>query len=303
MNGEDIPGYFEMIIIKKDGTEVPIELTSAYTQYEGERANVAFIRDITERKQAEDRERQLQEELALSSRLASIGELAAGVAHELNNPLTAVIGYSERLLRNNYDRNTISSLEKINSEALRVSKVIDNLITFARRREPKREYSDINTIVRTALELRAYELKTSNIEVEVELAEDLPEVIADFHQIEQVFLNIILNAEQAMTETQNGGKLIIRTKRLKNSIRISFTDNGPGIPEENIDKIFDPFFTTRGNKDGTGLGLSICHGIVQEHDGKICARSKPGKGTTFNIEIPLKTRKRKNKKTPQEVLS
>lgn len=290
MNGKDIPGYFEMIIIKKDGTEVPIELTSAYTQYEGERANVAFIRDITERKKAEERERQLQEELTLSSRLASIGELAAGVAHELNNPLTAVLGYSERLLKNDYDQNTISGLEKIHREALRASKVIENLITFARRREPKKEYSDINNIVQTALELRAYELKTSNIEVEVELTEDLPEVMADFHQMEQVFLNIILNAEQAMTETQNGGKLTIKTQRLKNAIRISFSDNGPGIPEENIDKIFDPFFTTRENKAGTGLGLSICHGIVQEHSGKIYARSKPGKGVAFFIEIPLKNR-------------
>ncbi len=286
MDGEIIPGLFEMSFIRKDGTEVPIELTSAYTTYKGERANVAFIRDITERKQAEEREKELQKELNLSSRLASVGELAAGVAHEINNPLTGIIGFSQRLLRKSTDEEVSRDLEMIHNEALQAARVVENLQTFARRREPKKQYSDTNDIVQKALELRTYELKTSNIEVISNLAPSLPETMVDFHQIQEVFLNIILNAEQVMTEAHGEGKLTIKTKEVKDYIRISFTDDGSGIPAEHLDKVFDPFFTTREEGGGTGLGLSICHGIVTEHGGRIYVRSKPGKGATFIVELP-----------------
>jgi len=248
---------------------------------------VAVFDDITERKQAEEREKQLQTELHLSSRLASIGELAAGVAHEINNPLTGMIGFSQRLLRKSTDEATSRDLERIHNEAQRAAKVVQNLLTFARRRESKKEYSDINDILGRALELRAYELRTSNIELAVELAPDLPKVMADFQQMQEVFLNIILNAEQAMTEAKGGGKLAIKTKKTKDNIRICFTDDGPGIPAEHLDRLFDPFFTTREEKGGTGLGLSVCHGIVTEHGGRIYAKSKPGKGATFFVELPL----------------
>ena len=287
MSGEIIPGLFEMSIITKDGTEVPIEVTSAYTIYQGQRANVAFIRDITERKQAEEREKELQQQLYLSSRLAAIGELAAGVAHEISNPLTGILGFSQRLMRKSTDEEVSRDLERIHSEAQRVAKVVGNLLTFARRREPRKEYSDINDILQQALELRAYELKTSDIEVVTSLAPSLPETMADFHQIQEVFLNIILNAEQAMSEANSGGKLSVKTQPTRDYIRISFADDGPGIPAEQLDKIFDPFFTTRGEKGGTGLGLSLCHGIVTEHAGRIYAKSKPGKGATFFVELPL----------------
>ncbi|MBA7627252.1 Adaptive-response sensory-kinase SasA [subsurface metagenome] len=289
MRGEAIPKLFELSIIRKDGTEVPIEVTSAYSTHKGERANVAFIRDITERKQAEERERQLQQELHLSSRLAAIGQLAAGVAHEINNPLTGMLGYSELLLRKPTDENTKKGLEIIHSSSLRVAKIVQNLLTFARHRQPKKEYVDINEIVKEALELRAYELKTSNIEVALDLAPDLPQIMGDFHQIQEVFLNLILNAEQAMTEAHRGGKLIIKTKQLKGRVRVSFTDDGPGIPAEHLNKLFDPFFSTRGEKGGTGLGLSICHGIVEEHRGRIYAKSKMGEGATLFVELPVTT--------------
>jgi PAS domain S-box-containing protein len=287
MSGEIIPGLFEMSIIIKDGTEVPIEVTSAYTTYKGQRANVAFIRDITERKQAEEREKELQQQLYFSSRLASIGELAAGVAHEISNPLTGIMGFSERLMRRSTDDEVSQDLEVIHSEAQRVAKVVENLLTFARRRQPKKEYLNINDILQQALELRAYALETSNIEVVTSLASGLPKTMADFHQIQEVFLNIILNAEQAMSEANAGGKLSVKTQPTGDYIRISFADDGPGIPAEQLDKVFDPFFTTRGEKGGTGLGLSLCHGIVTEHGGKIYAKSKPGKGATFFVELPL----------------
>jgi len=287
MSGEIVPGLFEMSVITKDGTEVPVEVTSAYTTYKGQRANVAFIRDITERKQTEEREKELQQQLNLSSRLASIGELAAGVAHEISNPLTGIMGFSQRLMRKSTDEEVSRDLEMIHNEAQRVAKVVGNLLTFARRHEPRKEYSDINDILRKALELRAYELETSNIEVALDLAPSLPKTMADFHQIQEVFLNIILNAEQAMSEANGGGKLSVKTQQTRDYIRISFADDGPGIPAEQLDKIFDPFFTTRGEKGGTGLGLSLCHGIVAEHDGRIYAKSKPGKGATFFVELPL----------------
>jgi len=251
---------------------------------------IVIEEDITERKQAEEREKQLQQELNLASRLASIGELAAGVAHELNNPLTGIMGFSERLLRKTRGERSKRDLARIHDEAQRAAKVVENLRTFARRYETRKQYLDIDDILQKAVELRAYELKTSNIEVVTELATNLPKTMVDFQQIQQVFLNIILNAEQTITEANRGGKLIIKTQPMKDCIRISFTDDGSGIPAEHLDKVFDPFFTTRGEKGGTGLGLSICHGIVTGHGGTIYAESKPGKGTTFFVKLPLATK-------------
>ncbi|MFC1991322.1 ATP-binding protein [Chloroflexota bacterium] len=244
-------------------------------------------RDITERKQAEEREKQLQHELNLSTRLASIGELSAGVAHEINNPLTGIIGFSQRLLRKSTDEEFSRGLERIHSEAQRAARVVENLRTFARRSEPEKERCNIGEILARTLELRAYELKHSNIELEVNLDPNLPPVMADFQQLQQVFLNIVLNAEQAMIETNSRGKLVLKTEKVKDYARISFVNDGPEIPAEQIDKLFDPFYTTRGDKGGTGLGLSVCHGIVEEHNGRIYAESKPGKDTTFFVELPL----------------
>ncbi|GAJ01679.1 unnamed protein product, partial [marine sediment metagenome] len=180
-----------------------------------------------ERKRAEEREKQLQEEIHLSSRLASIGELAAGVAHELNNPLTGIVGFSQRLLRKSTDKTVSRDLERIHNEAQRAVKVVQNLLTFARRHGLKKGYADINEILGRTLELRAYELRTSNIELAVELAPDLPKIMADFGQIQEVFLNIILNAEQALTEADHGGKLSVRTRKIRDYIEVCFIDDGP----------------------------------------------------------------------------
>ena len=182
-------------------------------------------------------------------------------------------------MRKSTDEEVSHDLEIIHSEAQQVAKVVGNLLTFARRREPKKECLDINDILQQALELRAYELKTSDIEVVISLAPSLPRTMADFHQIQEVFLNIILNAEQAMSEASGGGKLSVKTQQTKTReyIRISFADDGPGIPAEHLDKVFDPFFTTRGEKGGTGLGLSLCHGIVAEHAARYTPKANRGK--------------------------
>jgi signal transduction histidine kinase len=251
-------------------------------------------------KEIEEKEKKLQEELNRSRRLASIGELAAGVAHEINNPLTGIIGFSERLMRKSTDEEISRDLGKIHSEAQRMAKVVENLLAFARRREPKKQYADVNDILQSSLELRAYELKTSNIEVVTNLAPNLPEIMVDFHQIQEVFLNIILNAEQVMTEAHGGGRLSIKTRQIEDCIRVSFTDDGLGIPAEHLDKLFDPFFTTRWEKGGTGLGLSACHSIVTEHGGRINAKSQPGKGTTFVVGLPLATEEETRVKLGEE---
>ncbi len=276
--------------IKKDGTPFWCYANvSMFDHHEYNRVLVSAHTDITERKRAEEREKRLQQQLNLSSRLAAIGELAAGVAHEINNPLTGILGFSQLLLRKSENEETRTDLARIHNEARRIAKIVQNLLTFARRHEPKKEYADVNDILQQTLELRAYELKSSNIEAVLDLAPDLPQIMADFQQLEEVFLNIILNAEQVMVEAHNRGKLSIKTQKIKGNIRISFTDDGPGIAAEYLNKLFDPFFTTRGEKGGTGLGLSICHGIVAEHGGKIYAKSKPGKGATFVVELPLTT--------------
>jgi len=287
---------------KKDGAEIVVSDTKVAVRDDAGKVIYfdGILEDITERRRAEEREKRLREEINLASRLAAVGELAAGVAHEINNPLTGVLGFSQRLLRKITDQNIRRDLEIIHNEARRAAEIVQNLLTFARRREPKKQYVDINEILQKALELRGYELITSNVEVAADLAPVLPQVMADIGQIQQVFLNIILNAEQIMAEANRGGKLSIKTRQVKDYIRISFSDNGPGILAEHLDRLFDPFFTTRGAKGGTGLGLSVCHGIVTEHGGRIYARSRAGRGATFFVELPLTTEEIDESKVVEE---
>ena len=251
-------------------------------------------------KEAEEKEKQLQQELNRFRRLASIGEFAAGVDREINNPLTRIIGFSERLLKKSTNEEIKRDLGRIHSEAQRMAQVVENLLAFTRRREPKMQYADVNDILQNTLALRASELKTSNMKVVTALAPSLPKIMVDFNQIQEVFLNIILNAKQIMTEAHDGGKLNIKTQQIKDCIRVSFTDDGPGIPDEHLDKLFDPFFAMGWEKGGTGLGLSICHGIVTEHGGRIYVESEPGNGATFIVEFPLAAEKETRVKLEEE---
>ena len=280
MRGENIPEFFEISIIRKDGAEVSIELTSALTNYKGKSANVAFIRDITERKKMEER-------LMITDRLASVGELAAGIAHELNNPLTSVIGFSDLLLQKDLPGDVREDLQTVNREAKRTAEIIKNLLTFARKHEAENKPTDINKVIENVLALRAYEQKVHNIEVRADLAPDLSEITADGFKLQQVFLNIIINAEHFMTQAHGKGTLTINTKRVGDTVQASFADDGPGIPKESLSHLFDPFFTTKEAGTGTGLGLSICHGITAEHGGRIYAESKVGEGATFIVELPI----------------
>jgi len=227
-------------------------------------------------------------QLAKSERLSIIGELTASIAHELNNPLTPVIGYSELLCENDFPpEKTKSYLDKIYDGAILCQKIIQKLLAFARQDEPKRTLININEVVESALSLKERELNLGSIKVVKQLNANIPSAIADFHQIQQVFLNIINNAHHAMRDDKGSGTLTIKGESDENTIRISFSDTGPGIPDENIQKIFEPFFTTKEQGKGTGLGLSVSYGIMQEHNGNIYISSEMGKGTCFIIELPI----------------
>jgi two-component system NtrC family sensor kinase len=237
-------------------------------------------------------EKLLQQQLIQSEKLSAIGELISGIAHELNNPLTGVMGYSQLLqLRKDIDERARDSLLKINNLALRCQRIVQNLLSFARKQKPERICCDVNDILEKTVELRSYELQVNNIEIVRQQDRSLSKTIADGHQLQQVFLNVITNAEHAMLEAHGKGILTIRTHTdaSKNRIIIEIVDDGPGIPEAHLTRIFDPFFTTKEVGKGTGLGLSLSYGIIKEHGGNIYARSRIGEGSTFVIEIPITT--------------
>ncbi len=239
------------------------------------------IRDVTAGKE-------LRERLFQAEKLASIGELISGIAHELNNPLTSVLAHAQLLSFDpSMPEKARDSLRWIEEEARRAAGIVQNLLDFVRRRPPKREMVDINELIRKTLALRAYEMRVENVEVKTELAPSLPFTSADPQQFQQVFLNIIINAEQAMYDAHRGGTLTVRTSLTpENFIRIEFSDDGPGIPKEHMSRIFDPFFTTK--EKGTGMGLSIAYNLVKEHGGRIWARNNtPEPGVTFFVEIPV----------------
>jgi len=232
----------------------------------------------------------LRQQLIQSEKLSAIGELISGIAHELNNPLTGVMGYSQLLqLRKDLDDRARDSLLKINNLALRCQKIVQNLLSFARKQKPERTLSNVNEILERTVELRNYEFSVNNIQIVRELDRNLPRTIADSHQLQQVFLNIITNAEHAMLQACGRGRLTIRSRAdLPNSrIVVEISDDGPGIPEAHLSKIFDPFFTTKEVGKGTGLGLSLAYGIIKEHGGNIYALSRQGEGATFVVELPI----------------
>jgi PAS domain S-box-containing protein len=242
--------------------------------------SVHITRDVTERKQ-------MEQQLIMSDRLASIGELVSGVAHELNNPLTSIIGYSQLIIENNPPSDIKSDLDVIHGEAQRAAEIVKNLLTFARKHAPVKQLGKINNVIDGVLKLRAYEQKVNNININTDYATDLPEIMIDHFQMQQVFLNIIINAEYAMLSAHKKGILKITTQHVDNRIIIKFIDDGPGISKKDMPRIFSPFFTTKEVGKGTGLGLSICHGIMTEHNGKIYAESEHGKGSTFILELPI----------------
>jgi two-component system NtrC family sensor kinase len=228
-----------------------------------------------------------QAQLIQSEKLSGIGKFIAGVAHELNNPLTSVMGFSELLRQADVDSKHKRYLDMIYNSAMRCQKIVQALLSFARHRSPERKPACVNGLIEAAVEILQYQLRTSNIEVALHLDPHLPQAMVDPHQIQQVLVNLLNNARQAIEAHQPKGWIKVATETCRQQVRIVIQDSGPGIPEEDLSKIFDPFFTTKEVGKGTGLGLSLCYGIIKEHGGKITPRSKPGEGATFIIELPI----------------
>ena len=287
----------ELKLFHKDGTAIPVEAHFSFLRDStGKPVSVLSIaRDITERKRAEDERKSLMEQLVRSEKLAAVGELISGVAHEINNPLTGIVGLSELLLREkkeDLDEDTKKDLESIYKSSERITKIVSNLLRFARREAPMRKNIAVNEIIDTILNIRNYEMKVRNIEIRKHYQPDLPLIMADPSQLEQVFLNIISNAEYAIHETGKAGTLTITTSLQEEhpedkKVIIEISDTGAGIPENAFIKIFDPFFTTKPTGKGTGLGLSVSYGIIKEHGGEILVRNRKEGGAAFTIQLPV----------------
>jgi two-component system NtrC family sensor kinase len=273
-------GLFESQFYRKDGEVRTISITYSTPQKDEE--VLCLIRDVTDQKM-------LQEQLIQSEKMSAIGQLVSGVAHELNNPLAGISAFAQLLLaEKRFPPDQRTAAETIYSEARRASRIVQNLLTFARQHKAEKVPTAINQVLDDTLELRGYELRVRGIDVRREYDESLSDTMADAHQLQQVFLNLITNAEQAM-EQRDGHhhRLTVRTRRSGESIRIEIEDTGAGIPPNLIERIFNPFFTTKPTGSGTGLGLSISLGIVREHEGRIWAENPPQTGARFVVEIPV----------------
>ena len=258
---------------------------------------LAIMRDVTD-------EKRLTEQLMQQEKLAAVGQLVSGVAHELNNPLAGVMAFSQLLLAAPASRgaeygidpqeiDARDAIQTIHEEAKRAAKIVSNLLTFARQHQPERALADLNRVVLDTLELRRYALRVRQIEVDVQLDEQLPLTWADPFQLQQVVLNLVANAEHALGEWCGTRRIAISTSTVcrlgterRELLVLRVTDTGPGISSENLSRIFNPFFTTKPVGEGTGLGLSISDGIVREHGGRIRAESAPGGGAMFTVELP-----------------
>lgn len=237
---------------------------------------------------AEEKLAFVKAQLMQSEKLAAIGQLMAGIAHEVNNPLAVIIGLSEMLLLDEYSpEKSRDYTEKINQSARLCQNIFQKLLTFSRKHESKREYTHVRSILEDTLALKQHDFKISDIDVVRQFKEDIPGTVADVYGLQQVFLNMINNAHQAMETRDAPRTLTVALDYDGEFINISFQDTGPGVPQENLQKIFEPLFTTKEVGQGTGLGLSICYEIIQEHGGDIFVASEPDQGACFVIKLPV----------------
>jgi two-component system NtrC family sensor kinase len=228
----------------------------------------------------------LRDKLVHAEKMAAVGQLVSGVAHEVNNPLTAILGFADLLMENpELPETARKDLRVILQEAQRTKQIVQNLLSFARQMPPQRNAVQLNAILRRTIQLRSYDFTSHGVDVVEHLDQDLPDVMGDAHQLQQVFLNILNNAYDAVHEVGQPARIEIVSTKAGDAVEVSFSDNGNGISHP--DKIFDPFFTTKEVGKGTGLGLSICYGIVKEHGGEIlCHNNIGGKGATFIVRLP-----------------
>ena len=299
-DGGDTARWREVRWRRRDGTPLTVRLTAHAVREgpdgrPGEHGQARYfdviVEDVTDRKRQE-------ELLRRSERMASLGHTLAGVAHELNNPLAAIRGFAQLLLRDEWPDEERSALETIDHEAARAAKIVKDLLLFARRQEGQaRERVDLNRVAAYIIDSQRYAMETRGIRCALELAGELPPLLADAAQLEQVVLNLVTNARQALESQADAAspgdaparapEITVRTALVDGHVLLEVRDNGPGIPEEARSRIWDPFFTTKPEGEGTGLGLSVVHGIVAAHGGITDIDSEEGAGTTVRVALPL----------------
>lgn len=268
---------FEAGLLKADGSHFPCLI--AASPILGTELYLFVVRDLTEAKN-------MQAQLLQAEKSAALGRLVAGAAHELNNPLTAVLGFAQILREEAEDEDLQADLDRIIRGALRARRVVQDLLAFARQHSPVRDETHVDETLEQSLESMSRRVRRSKVTLQVELDNSLPAVWGNDHQLKLVWDNVIANACQAMA-SQGGGTLRITSERSGDFVRITFSDSGPGIPLAHMSRIFDPFFTTKGVDEGVGLGLSLCQGIIESHGGQLWAESTEGKGATFIAELPV----------------
>ena len=285
---------YQVNVLAKNGETIPISLNAAIV-YEGKKevATIGFFHDLREELKIKDKMEKIQLQLMQSEKMASLGKLAAGVAHQLNNPLGGITLFTKLVLEEyNLEEGAKEDLHRILKDAERCRDTVKELLEFTRQTRHFMQPHDVNKSIFRTLFLLENQTLFHNIEIEKNMMPTLPPVMADTQQLNHMFMNIIINAAQAM---EGKGKLTLKTckSRRENWINIEISDTGSGIPEDVLPHIFDHFFTTKEEGKGTGLGLSMVYGIVENHGGKIMAKSKPGQGTTFIIELPIATNSNK----------
>jgi len=281
VSGKEAFGSAEYSARHRDGSWKTMRASASQLDSEGTVTGVIIsVRDIT-------LERRLEQQVVQSERLAAMGAMIGGVAHELNNPLTSILGVSELLQDTETNETSRKQLAMLQQQARRAAEIVQNLTYFARPPAPGKSRINLAEIVERTLNLHAYSLRKNNIAVDFLKETGIPYALGDPHQLMQVFLNLIVNAEQAIREAREKGTLRIRMGRGENSVWVSFHDDGPGIPKENLASIFDPFYTTKRPGRGTGLGLSICKSVMKEHNGSVEAANAPDGGAVFTVTLPV----------------
>jgi len=289
-NTLNVVAFLEIVIVKGEIQHYyESQISSLHDKRDRLIGRLVTLHDITKHRLIERKNKDLEEKSHISSRLSMVGEMAAGIAHEVSNPLTTVLGYSDLLLKRDISDKDRDDLEIINRSAKQAADILGRLLRFAGQQGMEREYIDINHIIEIALEFRRHSLSDNKVDVIMHLDNKLPKILVDGNQLQEVFLNLIINAENSMVQAHHGegGKLTIATKMSGDNIYVSFDDDGVGINKEGLDKIFNPFFTTMEPGKGTGLGLSISKGIIDRHGGEISVESQPGSGAAFVIKLPV----------------